>query len=54
MKLDKIPDPRQHFLFSILKSIVRLVGFAMLPFNILYGSALLFTAEILGIVEEIV
>ena len=54
MKIDKIPDPRQHFVFSMMKSIIRMMGFAMLPFNILYGSALLFAAEILGIVEEVV
>ena len=54
MKLYKIPDPRQHFLFSIMKSIIRMAGFVSLPVNVLFGSILLFIAEILGIVEEVV
>ena len=54
MRLDKIPDPKQHFIFSMVKSIIRLVGFALLPYNILFGSVALFVAEILGIAEEVV
>lgn len=49
-----VPDPRLHAIISFIKSVVRIVGFGFLPFNIWVAASLLIAAEVLGIVEEMV
>lgn len=49
-----IPDPERHFWVSMVKSLLRIAGFAGLIYSTIVGVVLLILAEILGIVEEIV
>ena len=48
------PDPKKHKQISFIKSIIRIVGFCMLPVHIETGAALLVIAEFAGIWEETV
>jgi len=48
------PDPRKHFLFSMVKSLTRMLGFAALPFNLNIGCSVLIMAEVIGVIEELV
>lgn len=53
---DKIkqPDPEQHLMMSMKKSVIRIVGLIALPFSIWIGVILLIIAEGYGIKEELV
>jgi hypothetical protein len=52
--LNKLPDPELHQIVSFIKSGVRILGYAFIPFNILYATMFLILSEIIGIVEEVV
>jgi hypothetical protein len=49
-----IPDPKNHQLFSFLKSSVRITGYIALPFGIGLGVFILVLSELIGIIEELV
>lgn len=49
----KAPDVNKHFIISIIKSSVRMLGCILGFINPLYVFVLFFIAELLGIVEEI-
>ena len=48
------PDAQLHQIVSFIKSGVRILGYAFLPFNIIFATLFLILSEIIGIVEEIV
>jgi len=48
------PNAKKHFYVSILKSIVRIVGYTLIPFNIIAACTTLITSELIGIYEEMV
>ena len=48
------PNAKKHFYVSILKSIVRIVGYTLIPFNIVAACTTLVTSELIGIYEEMV
>ena len=50
----KQPDAKKHFYVSILKSTVRIVGYALIPFNITLAVSTLIISEAIGIIEETV
>jgi hypothetical protein len=50
----KIPDPKLHQRISFLKSAIRIVGYILLPVDILIASAVLVVSELIGIIEELV
>ena len=50
----ELPDPKLHKTISIVKSLVRIIGFGFLPFSISLSAAVLVVAELIGIVEELV
>lgn len=52
--LAQIPDPRLHRRISLVKSGLRVVGFALLPLGRIAPAILLVLAEALGVVEEMV
>ena len=55
LKNDKqVPDAQLHQIVSFIKSGVRIVGYAFIPFNIIFATLFLILSEIIGIVEEIV
>ena len=49
--MEKLKD--YHFRMSLIKSIVRIIGFTAILFNITVGVLVLILAEIIGIVEEL-
>lgn len=50
----KIPDPKLHQGISFIKSGIRIVGYAFLPFNLMIATGVLILSEIIGIIEELV
>lgn len=52
--LSKLPDPKKHQIISFIKSGVRILGYFLLPFNILLGAGVLIFSEAIGILEELV
>jgi len=49
-----IPDPKLHQQISFIKSGIRILGYFLLPFNLLIGAGVLILSEIVGIYEELV
>jgi hypothetical protein len=49
-----IPDPKLHQQISFLKSGIRILGYSLLPLDILIGAGVLILSEIVGIYEELV
>jgi hypothetical protein len=52
--LEKLPDPRLHQIVSFIKSGIRIVGYVMIPFNLVIAAGLLVLSEVVGIIEELV
>tara|TARA_R110002050_G_scaffold223762_2_gene359700 strand:- start:318 stop:542 length:225 start_codon:yes stop_codon:yes gene_type:complete len=50
----ELPDARLHQLISFIKSGIRIIGYAFLPFDIVGAAMILFASEVIGIVEELV
>ena len=53
-KLDKIPDPKLHRQISFIKSGVRILGYAAIPFSLGWAVVFLILSEVIGIIEELV
>ena len=52
--LDKLPDPKLHQIISFVKSAVRILGYILIPINLISAALALILSEVLGIVEELV
>jgi len=52
--LEKIPDPKKHLIASLIKSVVRILGYFALFFDITIAAILLIISEAVGIGEELV
>ena len=52
--LEKLPNPRLHQIVSFIKSGIRIVGYVMIPFNLMIAAGLLVLSEVVGIIEELV
>lgn len=50
----KYPDARKHQLISFIKSGFRILGYALLPFNLVIATGVLIFSELIGIIEELV
>ena len=48
------PDAKKHQLVSFIKSGIRIIGYLILPFDIVIATATLVLSEIIGITEELV
>ena len=53
-KIDKLPDPKLHQLISFIKSGVRILGYAAIPFSLGWAVTFLILSEVIGIIEELV
>ena len=53
-KLDKLPDPKLHQQISFIKSGIRILGYACIPFSLFWATAFLILSEVVGIIEELV
>ena len=54
VNIGKTPDPKKHQIISFIKSGIRILGYFLLPFNLLIGAGVLILSEIVGIYEELV
>ena len=54
VKIDKIPDPKLHQQISFIKSGIRILGYACIPFSLFWATAFLILSEVVGIIEELV
>ena len=54
MKINKHPDPKKHLIASLIKSVVRILGYFALFFDITIAAILLIISEAVGIGEELV
>jgi len=50
----KVPDPKLHQTISFIKSGIRILGYAIIPFNLVLAAGVLILSEVIGIVEELV
>tara|TARA_R110002020_G_scaffold224987_1_gene434890 strand:+ start:3400 stop:3561 length:162 start_codon:yes stop_codon:yes gene_type:complete len=50
----KYPDAKVHQVVSFIKSGIRIVGYVLLPFDIVAAIAILVISEAVGIFEELV
>ena len=48
------PDAKKHQIISFIKSTIRIVGYGLLPFNLVASVILLILSEMVGIIEELV
>ena len=49
-----MPDQKWHKIISFIKSGVRIVGYALIPFNLVAATIILIFSEIIGIIEKLV
>jgi len=52
--IDQMPDQKWHRIISFVKSGVRIIGYLVIPFNIVAAVSLLVVSEGIGIIEELV
>ena len=50
----KIPDPKLHQIISFIKSGIRIIGYACIPFSLGWATTFLILSEVVGIIEELV
>lgn len=48
------PDPKLHQTVSFIKSGVRILGYACIPFSLVWATVFLILSEVIGIIEELV
>jgi len=48
------PDAKKHQLVSFIKSGIRILGYVLIPFDILWAAGILVLSEAVGIIEELV
>ena len=48
------PDAKKHQMVSFIKSGIRILGYGLLPFNLVASVIFLILSEIVGIIEELV
>ena len=55
-KIKKVehPDSKNHQIVSFIKSGIRILGYGLLPFNLVASVIFLILSEIVGIIEELV
>ena len=52
--LDKVPNQKWHQIISFIKSGIRIVGYILIPYDLVISASVLVFSEIIGIVEELV
>ena len=48
------PDAKKHQIISFIKSGIRILGYALLPFHLVASVIFLILSEVVGIIEELV
>ena len=52
--LKHMPDQKRHKIISLIKSAVRIIGYAFIPFDLVVATIILIISEVIGILEELV
>ena len=52
--IEKMPDQKWHQIISFIKSGIRIIGYILIPFDLIVAASVLVFSEIIGIVEELV
>jgi hypothetical protein len=52
--IDQMPDQKWHRIISFIKSGIRILGYALIPFNLITATVVLIASEVVGIIEELV
>ena len=52
--LKHTPDPKWHKIISFIKSGIRIIGYCLIPFNLVIATIVLIFSELIGIIEELV
>ena len=52
--IDKMPNQKWHQIVSFIKSGIRIIGYILIPFDLVIAASVLVVSEIIGIVEELV
>tara|TARA_R110001592_G_scaffold361661_1_gene673003 strand:- start:690 stop:878 length:189 start_codon:yes stop_codon:yes gene_type:complete len=53
-KIMDYPDAKKHQIISFIKSGIRILGYALIPFSLLWATIILILSEVVGIIEELV
>ena len=53
-KKQELPDAKKHQQISFIKSAIRIVGYAFIPYSLETAAILLIFSEFVGIIEELV
>ena len=48
------PDAKKHQIVSFIKSGIRILGYILIPFDLLWAAGILVISEVIGIIEELV
>lgn len=52
--INHMPNQKWHKYASFIKSGIRIIGYGIIPFDLLAAAIVLITSELVGIIEEIV
>ena len=52
--IDQMPNQKWHRRISFIKSGIRIVGYVLIPFNLIDATVVLVVSEVVGIIEELV
>jgi len=52
--IDKMPNQKWHQIVSFIKSGVRIVGYILIPYDLVIAASVLVFSEVIGIIEELV
>lgn len=50
----RYPDAKKHQIVSFIKSGIRILGYILIPFDLLWASITLVVSEVVGVLEECV
>ena len=48
------PNAEKHQIISFIKSGIRIIGYDLIPFSLVYATFVLIFSEVVGILEELV
>jgi len=52
--IEQMPNQKWHRRISFIKSGIRILGYALIPFSLVWATGILIFSEIIGIIEELV
>jgi hypothetical protein len=53
-EINHMPNQKWHKIISFIKSGIRILGYAIIPFDLVIATGVLILSEVVGIVEELV